>query len=283
MNDFKTVMAIKTEVKNGVDNKRIGSIYLYDDIAPNNRDMWSGRAVESETSAQSIQKQIEEMGDIAELNVYIASNGGDVRTGLAIYSQLKRLECPKTAYIDGVAASIATVIPCACDKIVMYKTGIFMIHNASCGCYGNAEDMRKTAEILETYSESIRQAYVNRCKIPEDEIKALMDAESFMTANQALEYGFIDEITDKPAVSASVDEQSKKNPKNFFGMSAILEMARTINYAFRNSGAEEIKPAEFSEPSGAAESEDKANEDEKGAEENRNGETLRNFLKAFMT
>lgn len=179
-------------------DKKIGKLYLYDDIAPDSYDWWSGEKIPSETSAQTVSAKLAEMGDISELNVYICSRGGDVATGNAIYSQLQRISVPKTAYIDGLAASIATVIACGCDHVVMYKTGIFMIHNAAMGVYGNAEELRRGADVLDVYSEAARQAYVGRCKISEEEIAALMDAESYLTAAEALEYGFIDEIADKP-------------------------------------------------------------------------------------
>ena len=193
---MKTVMKMETSVQMKADLK-VGSLYLYDDIAPDGVDFWTGETIKSETSANAVEQKISEMGDISELNVYICSRGGDMATGLAIYSQLQRVNVPKTAYIDGVAASIATVIPCACDKVVMYRTGIFMIHNGIMPAYGNAEELRKCADILDTYSAAARQAYVGRCKISEAEITALMNAETFMTADKALEYGFVDEIADK--------------------------------------------------------------------------------------
>lgn len=88
----------------------------------------------------------------------------------------------------------------------MYRTGIFMIHNGIMSAYGNAEELRKCADILDTYSAAARQAYVGRCKISEDEITALMDAETFMTADKALEYGFVDEIADKVITADDMPE-----------------------------------------------------------------------------
>ena len=201
---MKTTMKMETAVQMKAE-KKVGSLYLYDDIAPDSVNFW-GEAIKSETSANAIEQKISEMGDISELNVFICSRGGDMATGLAIYSQLQRIAVPKTAYIDGVAASIATVIPCACDRIVMYRTGIFMIHNGIMNAYGNAEELRKCADILDTYSAAARQAYVGRCKISEAEITALMDAETFMTADKALEYGFVDEIADKVITADDVPE-----------------------------------------------------------------------------
>ena len=168
-----TVMKMKTAVQMKAD-KKIGCLYLYDDIAPDSYDYWNGKTIESSTSATTVAKALADMGDISELNVYICSRGGDVATGNAIYSQLCRVDVPKTAYIDGLAASIATVIPCACDKVIMYSTGVYMIHNASACIYGNAIQLREYADVLDTYSAAARQAYVSRGSISEEEIQAVM-------------------------------------------------------------------------------------------------------------
>lgn len=209
-------MKIQTAVEMKAD-KKIGRLYLYDDIQPDWFDWWTDEKIQSETSATTVAAKLEEMGAVSELNVYICSRGGDVATGNAIYAQLQRMNVPKTAYIDGLAASIATVIPCACDKIVMCRTGIYMIHNASMGMYGNAAELRKAADVLDTYTAAARQAYVARCKISEDEITALMNDETYMTAAEALERGFIDEIADTPPADTDA-------PKEYLGASAAMRM-----------------------------------------------------------
>ena len=219
-------MKMKTAVQMKAD-KKIGCLYLYDDIAPDSYDYWNGKTIESSTSATTVAKALADMGDISELNVYICSRGGDVATGNAIYSQLCRVDVPKTAYIDGLAASIATVIPCACDKVIMYSTGVYMIHNASACIYGNAIQLREYADVLDTYSAAARQAYVSRCSISEEEIQALMDSETHMTAEEALKFGFIDEIADKPAMSGD------SSPKGY--MQAVMRLSE------QSGGANEIK------------------------------------------
>lgn len=194
------------------DENNVGKIYLYDSIKPDQTSFLTGKKMESSTSAERFRNQIEEMKDCKEIEIYIASNGGDVRTGLAIYSQLTRLKCKKTAYIDGMAASIATVIPMACDEIVMYSVSRMMIHNACMEVFGNSSELRKAADDLDVISASAKAAYLEKSggKLEEKKLTEMMDKETWLTAEQCLEYGLCDRI-EKSAPKSGAPEQYSKS------------------------------------------------------------------------
>lgn len=190
-------MRLDINVRQQAEGKKVGELYLYDDIKSDDYDFWSGEKVESDTSGKAICKKLDEMGEVDELNIYISSNGGSVKEGLAIYSQLSRMDCIKTAYIDGIAASIATVITCACDKIVMNAASLFMIHNAWSYAVGNANELRKAADDLDVITQASKNAYLKKSggNITAEKLTELMDGESWLTADQCVEYGFCDEVS----------------------------------------------------------------------------------------
>ena len=139
-----------------------------------------------------------------DLDVHINSPGGDVFAAQAIYNQLKAYPGKVTMKIDGMCASAATVIACAGDKVIMPSNTIFMIHNPKSAMLGyfDKTELGKISERLDAVKQTIVNVYRERVKnaLTEDEIKAKMDSESWLTAQAAKEYGFVDEIVgDIPA------------------------------------------------------------------------------------
>lgn len=130
------------------------------------------------------------------LDIYINSYGGEVFEGFAIYNMLKRYEGFKTVYVDGIAASIASVIALSGNKIIMNKLSMFMIHNASSWAYGNADEIQKTVDALKSISALIRDLYVEKTSLTAEQVQEYMDAEKFFTAKECLECGFCDEISE---------------------------------------------------------------------------------------
>ncbi|RPI59408.1 MAG: Clp protease ClpP [Ignavibacteriales bacterium] len=188
------------KIQNNVSNSLIGELFLYGPIASSNN--WD----QDVNTPKQFKEDLDKLGDISELNIYINSGGGDVFAGQAIHSILKRHSAKKTVYIDGLAASIASVVAMAGDTIVMPKNAMMMIHKAWTICVGNANDFRKLADDLEKVEETIISAYESRdLTIARDEIVKLMDAETWLTADEALEYGFIDEVEEEKKVAASID------------------------------------------------------------------------------
>lgn len=143
-----------------------------------------------EVSAVNLSKQLEALGDVDHIKVFINSYGGEVAEGLAIYNALRRHNAKVTTYCDGFACSIASVIFMAGDERVMNEASLLMIHNAWTWAAGNAQELRKQADDLEKITQASVEAYKAHSALSEEEIKALMDNESWILPEEALEYGF---------------------------------------------------------------------------------------------
>lgn len=172
------------------------NLYIYSNVEPNGVDFWTGEEIKSETSAQHFREELDKLGNVNQINVYINSKGGDVGEGIGIYSQLKRHKARKTAYIDGYACSIASVIPMACDEVVISPPATMMIHPAWSIAMGNAAELRKCAEDLDKITESTKQAYLLKSngKISEAKLNELMNAETWLTAQECIKYGLADRL-----------------------------------------------------------------------------------------
>lgn len=141
-------------------------------------------------SAVNLSKKLAEIGDVSQINVYINSYGGEVAEGLAIYNALKRHNAKIKTYCDGFACSIASVIFMAGDERIMNESSLLMIHNAWTYAVGNSEELRKQADDLEKITQASVEAYKAHSELSEEEIKNLMDAETWILPAEALEYGF---------------------------------------------------------------------------------------------
>lgn len=171
-------------------------IYIYDDVQEEGRFDWNTwEYKESETSAKYFQEKLAEIPENAEIELFFNSNGGSVKEGTAIYNQLKRHKAHKTGYVDGVCHSIAFVMLQACDHRVMGEGTSALLHEMWVCTAGNAEQLRREADKLDDLMVASRKLFMQRAKnITEDELKALTEAETMLTPDKALEYGFIDEI-----------------------------------------------------------------------------------------
>ncbi|MCR5704968.1 MAG: Clp protease ClpP [Eubacterium sp.] len=150
-----------------------------------------------EVSSIDIKKEIDAL-DVDKINVFINSYGGEVAEAIAIYSALKRHKAEVVTYTDGFACSAATIIFCAGDQRIMGQLALLMIHNCmSYVGYANSEELRKAAEDNDKINQSSIKAYLNVSNLSEDEIKALMDNETWLTAEECIENGFATEIADQ--------------------------------------------------------------------------------------
>lgn len=163
---------------------------------------------ESDVSAFNLSKELEKV-TAKTIEVYINSYGGEVAEGLAIYNALKRHKAKVITYVDGFACSIASVIAMAGDERIMYPASLLMIHNAWTNAQGNAEELRKVADDLDTITSASIQAYKEHCNITEEELKELLDNETWLTAEQALEKGFITKIANAPKESKTSQSTRK--------------------------------------------------------------------------
>lgn len=186
-----------------VENKT-ADIYIYGDIT-------SWEWYESDVSSYTLAKELKELDEsVEQINVYINSYGGEVAEGLAIYNALKRHKAKVTTYVDGFACSIASVIFSAGDERVVSNTSLIMIHNAWTWSAGDSNDFRKQADDLETITQASINAYMNNVNITEEEIKEMMNDETWFDGNDAVEMGFatkLVEVNEKEVVTQSVRKQ----------------------------------------------------------------------------
>jgi ATP-dependent Clp protease, protease subunit len=153
------------------------------------------------------------------ITLSINSPGGSVFDALAIYNALRQHEASVTVKVMGVAASAASLIAMAGDKIVMPENAFMMIHNPINFAYGNADEMREMADILDKIGASLVGTYVARTGLPEDEVKALLDAETWLNAEEAVAKGFADEIEVAFKAVASFDmDRLPENVKAVFAV-----------------------------------------------------------------
>ena len=184
-------------------NGTSADLYIYGDITSYPWD-------EADVSSFSLSKELESL-EAENINCYINSYGGEVAEGLAIYNQLKRHSAKVTTICDGFACSAASVIFMAGDERVMNSASLLMIHNAWSYANGNAEELRKQADDLEAITQASINAYMQSVTITEAELKALMDAESWILPADALAMGFATSIVDEPEsnqASQSVKRQT---------------------------------------------------------------------------
>ena len=161
-------------------------------------------------TAQEFINDIKELKGLP-INLRINSLGGDVFDGMAMYNVIKRRKAKTTVYIEGIAASIATIIALGADEVVMAENSLFMIHNAWGGTMGEAKDMRKTADTLDKISSELTDIYRKKTGLSYDALQEMMDEETWLNANEAYELGFVDTISDSIKVAAKYDVSKFKN------------------------------------------------------------------------
>lgn len=169
-------------------------LYIYDDVQGDYFDWAEWETVESETSANYFRDKLAEYPNVSQIDIYINSLGGSCYEGNAIYAQLKRHTAKKVVHIDGYACSIASVIAMAGDEVRMSPNAVMMIHNAWVTASGNAEELRRIAEQLDTVSAASRQAYLAKSggKMEEKQLIAMMNEEKYLTAAECIELGLAD-------------------------------------------------------------------------------------------
>lgn len=191
-------------------------LYIYDDVTAHGDFNWeTWEYDESETSANYFREQLKQIPDTGKIELHVNSNGGSVKEGVAIYNLLKQHKAEKACFVDGFAYSIASVICMACDKITMGLGTSMLIHNMSMSVYGDAQMLRKCADDLDVLMESNRKIYMERAKnLTEEQLKEMMDKETFLTPEQCLEYGFCDEIADYQADQDQMNQQAAAEIRN---------------------------------------------------------------------
>lgn len=189
------------ELKQRAEDAGTLELYIYGDVEGDSQNFWTGEVIRSETSAKALRDALAEYPDAKEIAIYINSAGGSVTEGTAIYNQLKRHSAHKTVYVDGFACSIASVIAMAGDTVIMPRNTMMMIHNMSWGIFGNAAELRKSADDLDAINEAGMAAYLQKAgdKLDAGKLKEMCDAETWLTAAQCMELGLADQYADKDA------------------------------------------------------------------------------------
>ena len=173
-------------------------ILLYGRLASSN--YWDDDAT---VTAKAFRNDLQALGG-KDVTVRINSPGGEVMTAQAIYNLLKSYTGKVSVHIDGLCASAATLVACAGSHIAMPRNALYMIHNPATYAGGNADDLRKCADTLDKFKDIILNVYEERTGRKRNDISKAMDAETWMTADEALANGYVDEIDDY-GVSASMD------------------------------------------------------------------------------
>jgi len=218
-------------------NGRTADIYIFGDITS-----WDW--LESDVSSYTLSKELQGL-DVDVINVHINSYGGEVAEGLAIYNMLKNHKAKVNTICDGFACSIAAVIFMAGDERIMNSASLLMVHNAWTLTAGNAAELRKQADDLEVINQSTMEAFKAHVNISDDELKTLLDNESWLSPQEALEKGFATSI--KASENNENPSQSVKNkviemlikPSNSVSLDDVLEK---LNAALAKSTAPNAEP-----------------------------------------
>ena len=171
-------------------------LFIYGDIEDITIDWTTWSIIQSENSAKFFKEALAAHPDVKQINVYVNSLGGYIVEAMAIRNQLKRHPANVTGYVDGFAASAASFILTGCNVVKMFSNCMQYLHNALNVVVGNAKELRKGAADLDAIMVGNRKAYMEKSagKITEEKLIELLDAESWLTAEQCVEYGLADEI-----------------------------------------------------------------------------------------
>lgn len=202
-------------------NKSDADIYIYDEIG-----FWG-------VTAKQFVSDLNALGNITHINLHINSPGGDVFEGIAIFNALKNHGASITVYVDGVAASMASVIAMVGDPVIMPENAFMMIHKPWGVSGGDADDMRDYADLLDKVESVLLPAYAQKTGKTTDEIAAMLADETWMSGAECLAHGFADQVT--PEVKAMACIQSKRTEE----FKKMPESIRNMIIPPRNSATRE--------------------------------------------
>lgn len=168
----------------------------------------------SENNAEAVRRKIQDV-KAEKIHVHINSGGGSAFDGVAICNQLKQHSAEIIVHIDGWAASAASVIAMAGDKIIMPSNTMMMIHQASTFEYGNADLFEKTARDLRKIDSALAASYKKRFVGTDEELKQLLKDETWLTAEEAVALGLADEIADEIEIDDAQEDEEVEVVENF--------------------------------------------------------------------
>lgn len=177
-----------------------GEMYIYGDIAD---EKW----YDEDVTPKTIRDALTQMGAVKNIDIHINSYGGSCVAGNAIINILDNYRNKNgttlTVHIDGIAASMGSGIASVGDKVYMAENSLFMVHRPLCMAYGNADDFEKTIQVLEKTEDGLISNYMRRFKGTEDQLRQLLADETWLSADEAKEWGFVDEVVSGVKVAAS--------------------------------------------------------------------------------
>lgn len=186
----------------------VGNTYIYDEIGG-----WG-------ISARRFMEDLISLGNLSHINLHIHSPGGEVFDGIAIYNQLKNHSATITVYIDGLAASMASVIAMVGDTVIMPKNAMMMIHKPWGVSWGDANDMREYADLLDKLENVLIPAYVAKTGKTTEEITAMLEQETWLDGDECVEHGFADKVIEPVKAMASL---TSKRIEEFSSMPSAIK------------------------------------------------------------
>ena len=166
-------------------------------------------------TAKSFSKDLKALGNnLKQINLHIHSPGGDVFDGIAIYNLLKNHPANVTVYIDGLAASMASVIAMAGNEVIMPENAMMMIHKPWGVQGGDAEDMRKYADLLDKIENTLIPAYANKTGKTPEELAEMLSAETWLNGKECVEQGFADKLAEPLVAMASIKSRKLEDFEN---------------------------------------------------------------------
>ena len=204
-----------------IENKKsTADVYIYGEIG-------------YEVDAKSFIDEIKALNN-KPFNLHINSVGGSVFEGQAIYTTIQNYKGKVTAYIEGVAASMASIIALAADEVYMSENSLYMIHDPLVGVYGNKAELEKKMELLNIIKEQMVNIYTKKTGLEASQVQDLMSAETWFTAQEAKDAGFVDVVQEAVEVAATYDLSAYKNMTQD-------EMLNTLNLTNMKTNMDDLK------------------------------------------
>ena len=207
---------------------------------PISDESWFG----DEATPSQLRKELAEYKG-QNLTVSLNSGGGDVFAGLEMYNALRELDAEVTIRVDGLAASIASIIAMAGNKIIMSPGALMMIHRPSVYAGGNVDDLDKAKQVLLKIEESITPIYAERTGLDKEKIAEMLEAETWMTADEAVELGFANEAIHLEKADLKATIQNALNGNFAFSMQATKDSIKSLAEKLESEDQEDVaKPIE---------------------------------------
>lgn len=235
------------ELKQSTAEENTLELFIYGNVESGYTDWWTDEYIESETSANYFRDELAKHKEVQTIKVYINSFGGSVFEAMSIRNQLKRHSAKVIGIVDGFACSAASFILTGCDEVIMYSNTMQMIHNAWNYVAGNANELRKAASDLDKIMEGNKQAYIEKSngKLSLDKLTELLDSESWLTANDCLQYGLCDVVKSDAVDMTEAQKLIEQRTKT---LNQQINYQKGIAALLKQMTEQETKKIEVKEP-----------------------------------